>query len=556
MASEDTPLRPGRCTISGEVYKIDGKEVVLMGGNYCVKAGPYYPPLEVVRKDAKLMAKGAKSMAYVPPPAADGTPRPVVPCVRLPALMESALPAKGPIDATFKSKLEETIQAFRDEGVYVFLDMHQDAFGTTNGGEGYPWWVAEDFQKRAGCCLEQCCCCCCFSSSCWSCCPEKCRTSYVSTPQHPLQPFCGLPNCLAKCFNVGITTYSEDPEPWLPYSVGGGQGNPALMNIGNASMRTNNSDDRWSTLITSAQVQNCVPRVYNSAHHAEDKATFFDPFVGLAKYLCSVWDKYENVVALELMNEPLLGGLPNLFHFFTIWRQILSFQADVMEALDEDPSIKCPIAIANWSSTVEGESCFVSCLACFGAPSSAMKCFKSYANQNRLILSFHFYSPPSTKAMEEDIQLAKKNAAKFGGIPIFLSEFWEDSAVNFADKLAMACDEGVSAITYWQYADTEWTGQEGWFKYPASVTSIGTPVDASGNINTAAWDAYSKTVADGTFFGGYITGAGGAQMNVLELVPPESAAVKMERKVWPVGHMTPLHKARRCMMNKEKERNI
>lgn len=87
-------------------------------------------------------------------------------------------------------------------------------------------------------------------------------------------------------------TYSEDPEPWLPYSVGGGQGNPALMNIGNASMRTNNSDDRWSTLITSAQVQNCVPRVYNSAHHAEDKATFFDPFVGLAKYLCSVWDKH------------------------------------------------------------------------------------------------------------------------------------------------------------------------------------------------------------------------------------------------------------------------
>ena len=95
-----------------------------------------------------------------------------------------------------------------------------------------------------------------------------------------------------------------------------------------------------------------------------------------------------------------------------------------------------------------------------GAPSDAMKCFKSYAQQNRLILSFHYYSPPSTAswlhfvftldraelfsirrrkgfiasffcnflvqgAMEEDIQLAKKNAAKFGGIPIFLSEFWE-----------------------------------------------------------------------------------------------------------------------------------
>lgn len=35
----------GRVTISGDVYQIDGKEVVLMGGNYVVKAQPYYPPL-------------------------------------------------------------------------------------------------------------------------------------------------------------------------------------------------------------------------------------------------------------------------------------------------------------------------------------------------------------------------------------------------------------------------------------------------------------------------------------------------------------------------------
>ena len=36
--TEETPLRADRAGIYGEVFKIDGKEVVLMGGNYVVKA--------------------------------------------------------------------------------------------------------------------------------------------------------------------------------------------------------------------------------------------------------------------------------------------------------------------------------------------------------------------------------------------------------------------------------------------------------------------------------------------------------------------------------------
>ena len=88
-----------------------------MGGNYVVKAQPYYPPKEVVQKDAKMMVDSAAKMAYRPPPAADGTPRPVVPCVRLGAMMEAALPEKGkPIDPDFMSKLEATVKAFQEEG--------------------------------------------------------------------------------------------------------------------------------------------------------------------------------------------------------------------------------------------------------------------------------------------------------------------------------------------------------------------------------------------------------------------------------------------------------
>jgi hypothetical protein len=33
-------------------------------------------------------------MAYKPPPAADGSPRPVLPCVRLGAMMEGAYPSR------------------------------------------------------------------------------------------------------------------------------------------------------------------------------------------------------------------------------------------------------------------------------------------------------------------------------------------------------------------------------------------------------------------------------------------------------------------------------
>lgn len=538
MASERTPLRdaPGRVTIDGETYKKDGKEIVLMGGNYVMKAMPYYPPVDVVRKDAKLMADGAKKMAYTPPPAADGSARAVVPCVRLGALMEGAMPTRGSgLDASFTQKLEATVKAFQEEGVHVFLDMHQDAYSTTNGGEGYPWWVAADFQKRAGCCLEQCCCCCCFAMPCFQSCPESCRTSYLANPDHPLQPFCCLPSCFASCCGCSITTYSADSDPWKPYSVGGDSGNPVLMNAGNASMRQNNADGTWSSLITSAQVQNCVPRLYASAHNQEDKALFFDPFVAFCKYLCGVWEKYDNVIAVELMNEPPFGGLPNIFKCGTTWRRILSFQSDVLAALDEDPSIKCPIAIGNWSNAVENESCCVSCLQMSGMPADALKRFQSYANQNRLILSFHWYVPPSTVTMRKNIELAIQNAAKLGGVPIYLSEYWMGSVEAFAVALAIAANHGCNATTYWQYADTEFTGQPGWYKYPPSVLNAGngSPVNSSGQINTDAWNAYSTTVADGEIFGAAITGARGAAMNVLERVPATPILLDELAPKWP-----------------------
>lgn len=495
-------------------------------------------------------------MAYTPPPAADGSPRPVVPCVRLGVMMAAAYPSNGEeIDPAYAAKLDATIKAFASAGVYVFLDLHQDAGCTTNGGEGLPWWVTAGFQERAGCFLEQCCCCCCFSGSCWSCCPESCRTSYIATPSHPLRPFFCLPNCIAKCINLDITTYDGDSDPWLPFSVEDKGANPDFMNAGNASMRQNNSDSTWSTIVTTAQLQNTMPRIYAAPENSADRALYFEPYMKLVRHLCGVWDKYENVIAVELMNEPPLGGLPNICNTLTVWRQVLGFYGHVLAELDQDPRIKTPIAIDNFSSTLPGESCAISCLACAGTPSAAMKQFQSYASRNRLILSFHYYSPPSTVSWEKMVELAKANAQKLGGVPVWLSEYWEDSAQGLADQLAVATDLGVPATTYWQYADISYTKTEGWYMYDEAVLSAGgVPVSTSGVINDKSWPTYQKTVSDGTFWGASITGAAGAQENVLKLVPAESSVGTLgkQKRSWPEYCMTFLHKVPRLAADRQR----
>jgi len=557
MADEATPLRRGRVVVEGEVFKLDGQEVVLLGGNVVFKAQPWFPPEEVTRTIAKDMADGAAAMAFKPSPASDGTARAVVPCVRLGVSLDGAFPsASSAIDFDYASRLEMAIKTYQAAGVFVFLDIHQDACATTNGGEGIPWWVTQGFQQTAGCCFEQCCCCCCFSGSCWSCCPEYFRTSYITTPTHPLRPFCSLPSCLMNLCGLGIDTWDGDPDPWLPFSLNDPTTNPSYMNAGNASMRRNNADGTWSRLITTAQVQNSMPRIYASRHHEGDRVLFFEPYMMLVKHLCRLWDKYENVVAVELFNEPPLGGLPNLCSFLTTWRQIEGFLGDVLEELDKDPAIKCPLAIQHWSGTVPGESTFVSLLACAGTPSNAMKYYRSFAERNRLILSFHHYSPPSNVSWKKMVELAKEDAQKLGGVPIWLSEYWEETAQAKADKLAVSTDLGCPATTYWHFADVSYTGTNGWYKYPESVLSAGgEPVDDSGNINDKSWSAYAKTVADGSFWGAQITGAAGASEEVLKLVPATSKMeLAAEVRAWPPECKTVLHKARR--KNQEVKVNV
>ena len=46
----------------------------------------------------------------------------------------------------------------------------------------------------------------------------------------------------------------------------------------------------------------------------------------------------------------------------------------------------------------------------------------------------------------------------------------------------------------------------GWYIYTEAVRAAGGVVSNGGIINTPGWDIYKTTVADGTFWGAYITG--------------------------------------------------
>eukprot|EP00929_Paragymnodinium_shiwhaense_P100569 TRINITY_DN6298_c0_g1_i8.p1 TRINITY_DN6298_c0_g1~~TRINITY_DN6298_c0_g1_i8.p1 ORF type:complete len:295 (-),score=32.31 TRINITY_DN6298_c0_g1_i8:1266-2072(-) len=230
-------------------YIRGNQEIVLVGGNYDIKAPPYLPSAERIRGDAKAMATGLKKAAYKPPPAADGSPRPMLPLVRLSTLWEGAMPNKpGGLDPTWTSLLEDAMKAFAEEGVYVIFDIHQDAVATTNGGEGFPWW------EETGCC-------CTHGSGCFGCygpCGVGCGccggASYVTSRQQPLQSANPLPNCLLKHCFFGIDTVDGDDDPWFEYSVDDKAHDPARMNIGNANMRLNNIRTSWVSAFSTSHL--------------------------------------------------------------------------------------------------------------------------------------------------------------------------------------------------------------------------------------------------------------------------------------------------------------
>eukprot|EP00931_Biecheleriopsis_adriatica_P026729 TRINITY_DN16223_c0_g1_i1.p1 TRINITY_DN16223_c0_g1~~TRINITY_DN16223_c0_g1_i1.p1 ORF type:complete len:565 (-),score=101.44 TRINITY_DN16223_c0_g1_i1:495-2162(-) len=534
---ETAPSCPDRVTISKKgKYILNGKEIVLMGGNYGLKAPPYLPPIDVVKEDAKIMADGAEATKFKPPPAADGSQRRIVPMVRLNLYFEAAMPSKGKVDEAFANHLDAVVSAFKAEGVYVMLDNHEDALSTVNGGEGWPWWIFDEMQNHpepgfCGCALPECCHCCSCCSFCCSCCGPS---WYYVSPTQPLENTsqCHAPCCCFKPSEGYFISELEEDDPWRAFSIGSNTGNPARMNIGNINMRLNNPGSKWGNLSNSKQANNGYTRILGAPFHNTDRGMIFEPFMTYIKLLARVWERHHNVVALGLWNEPMVPGLPLRFwNVFCAVRRLYDWQAAIAEELDKE-GYGIPLALEELPQGSLTEFTWVAWL--FGMvpmSSYSRRILQAKARRCQIILEFHLYEGPlMPDTIPEGVEKAKRKAMKLFGesVPVYVGEFWpgKDGKTNEeagAHILAKLAESGCDAMSYWFYSNLpHCDGNDGWYKYPKHIHENG-PLIINDEVNMKVWPQYLQTVHDETFWGARITGASSACGDLVKLLPEKAA---------------------------------
>lgn len=501
---------------------VDGKlmkgdiEVLPLGANYNVKGPPYYPPPEVVAGDAKYFADGAASMKYKP---SDG--RQVVPVVRLSTYLEGAMPAKlGVFDPAWKSKLEATVQAFADEGVYVFLDIHQDALSASTGGEGLPVWMLDYMQDNIapGCDLFE----------------DWCRGMwYTVTPERPLEIVSLLEikssmKCVQNCTGKGVPAANA----WLAYSARGDAGNPQKMNVGNMNMKANTFNQSWNGLILQTkQVNNGAWRFYRAHRYESDKKAIFDPYMSLVRYLVSVWERYPNVIGIDLLNEPPFGGLTDIENEY--WKStrtdLYDMYAQVLTELDADPTPTKAIFVFEDVGAQNSPVGDWWLKRLSPASSYATSKLTNWAQKGQLIYEFHWYpgqneGDHSSESLKASLSQAVDVAKSFGSLPLYLGEFqiFSQSAAKpltiagmTAYWLAQAGETlyeysgstySIKAATYWEYANSTFTGNSGWCKTPEGVTLELFQGISQGSVDIDDWKKFEKTIVEGTNWGACITG--------------------------------------------------
>jgi len=510
-----------RAVVEGTIFKRGSEYCVFVGGNYVMKAAPYFPPIDVVRSNAQCMKESWEKMEFTPP-TYNGNPVTALPCVRLGCLLEGAMPdAKGVWDQEWCNNLNATVQAFADHDIYVFLDAHQDALSPTNGGEGFPWWVGHYMQ----------------STSCGN-------EWYVVTPEKPLQ--LAIPSFLETILRAmgvelpRIRALDGQTDPWFDFSIGSGMP-PGKMNVGNVNMRINTTDGHWGDVIVSTQVQTYANRLWNCHKNDQDRENIFQPWVDFVKHLCAVWQENTNVVAVEILNEPPLTGVPNLV--FETWPSrchLFDFYAATLEELDKF-NIQTPVALEDLFGACPGSNPSLSILQDAWISSDAEAKLQEWAAKGQLIFSMHHYPGiAATVSFEESLELGLQQAQRWGGVPLWISEFHAWKAATVANAVSVSIELGAAASTFWHYVDPEFTNTWGWYKYPWDF-----PIEEASRqlvyeewvdgvkvmrVNLPRWKEYVKTIWDPevpnfvpTVFGAMITGSnGGQRCNLLELLPQDT----------------------------------
>jgi endoglycosylceramidase len=103
-----------------------GQVVILHGVNEVYKLPPYLPSASGFGEDdAEFLAANGFNV------------------VRLGVIWAAVEPEPGVIDTAYLASIKQTVQTLADNGIYTIVDMHQDNYSTTFGGEGAPTWATQ-----------------------------------------------------------------------------------------------------------------------------------------------------------------------------------------------------------------------------------------------------------------------------------------------------------------------------------------------------------------------------------------------------------------------------
>ncbi|GFG72875.1 cellulase family glycosylhydrolase [Mycobacterium botniense] len=104
----------------------EGQVVILHGLNEVYKVPPYEPAASGFgAQDAQFLAENGFNV------------------VRLGVIWSAVEPQPGVIDYAYLESIAQTVQTLQNNGIYVVIDMHQDAYSSVFGGEGAPAWAVQ-----------------------------------------------------------------------------------------------------------------------------------------------------------------------------------------------------------------------------------------------------------------------------------------------------------------------------------------------------------------------------------------------------------------------------
>ncbi len=104
----------------------DGQVVILHGLNEVYKVAPYEPSAGgFTNQDAAFLAANGFN------------------AVRLGVIWAGVEPQPGVFNEAYLASIDQTVQILANHGIVTILDMHQDLYSSTFGGEGAPAWATQ-----------------------------------------------------------------------------------------------------------------------------------------------------------------------------------------------------------------------------------------------------------------------------------------------------------------------------------------------------------------------------------------------------------------------------